>query len=416
MAKTLKIVIFHCAFVYSGGGERIVLEQIRELKKRGYQVECYAPVIDRENCYPELIGGFDIKPFFIDLPRWFPFRIVILMLLSCFVAPFLAFKFKDTDVIIGENQPGVWLAFCVAKVLRKDYLVYLCHPNRMVYSRDLSKRELWQAVPDFFYLSYLIDIFKYLVKFLDNISINGGKTILTNGYFIQKEIKKIHKKKCVACPAGTNVYPKSQAIKAFAIRESGQFKINGYKLDKPYILFTGRHEVWKRIDWAIKMMKRVVGGFPDVRLVIPGVENHWTRRLKRLTQQLKLEDKVYFLGTINQKQLWRLYLYATVFVFPSSLEDFGIVVLEAMSRAVPVVAWNIGGPVDTVVNKKTGYLVEPYNFKKFSRAIVRVLKNRKLQTKLGMAGRERVKNEFSWEKHLDVLEEAVGKALKISNY
>ena len=44
----IKIAIFHCGFVYSGGGERIVIEQARGLIKRGYKVEVFAPTLDRK--------------------------------------------------------------------------------------------------------------------------------------------------------------------------------------------------------------------------------------------------------------------------------------------------------------------------------------------------------------------------------
>src|SRR5579859_7714736 len=51
-----RIAVFHCGFTYSGGGERIVIEEVLGLRRRGYDVECYAPTVDALRCYPDLIG------------------------------------------------------------------------------------------------------------------------------------------------------------------------------------------------------------------------------------------------------------------------------------------------------------------------------------------------------------------------
>ena len=51
----LKIAVFHCGFVYSGGGERIVLEEVLGLRRLGHEVVCFAPTLDRELCFPDFI-------------------------------------------------------------------------------------------------------------------------------------------------------------------------------------------------------------------------------------------------------------------------------------------------------------------------------------------------------------------------
>src|SRR3989442_11801274 len=69
-----RIAVFHCGFTYSGGGERLVIEEVLGLRRRGYEVECYAPTVDASRCYPDLIGEVRVKTFLPQLPRWFPFR------------------------------------------------------------------------------------------------------------------------------------------------------------------------------------------------------------------------------------------------------------------------------------------------------------------------------------------------------
>src|SRR4029077_16456744 len=50
-----RIAVFHCGFTYSGGGERLVIEEVLGLRRRGYEVECYAPTVDASRCYPDLL-------------------------------------------------------------------------------------------------------------------------------------------------------------------------------------------------------------------------------------------------------------------------------------------------------------------------------------------------------------------------
>ena len=49
----LRIAIFHLGFFYSGGGEKLVLEEIRGLRALGHEVTCFAPYVDRERCFPD---------------------------------------------------------------------------------------------------------------------------------------------------------------------------------------------------------------------------------------------------------------------------------------------------------------------------------------------------------------------------
>ena len=69
-----RIAVFHCGFTYSGGGERLVIEEVLGLRRRGYEVECYAPTVDASRCYPDLIGEVQVRTFLPQLPRWFPYR------------------------------------------------------------------------------------------------------------------------------------------------------------------------------------------------------------------------------------------------------------------------------------------------------------------------------------------------------
>lgn len=407
MSKKPKIAIFHCGFIYTGGGERIVMEEVLGLRKRGFEVACFAPTFDSALAYPDTINNIGVKTFLPQLPAWFPLRFAVSLVGTCLLAPILAFRFRDFDIFLGANQPGAFLAWVIAGILRKPYLVYLNQPNRVLYPRD---EENWQNVSDYYFLNNVINrFFRPLVFILDKKSILGAKKILINGNFVAREIVKIYKPtKWCDCPAGAKPAPQEVLQNE---RWQGEIKVDGLKIKKPYLLLTSRHEPWKRFDWAIKTVKTVVQKFPQIKLVIPGASTSETPRLKKLASDLGLKDKIVFTGPINQKSLCELYSHACLFTFPSPKEDLGIVVEEAQAYGVPVVAWKAGGPTVTVRDGKTGLLAKPYELSDFSKKIIFLLAHKNLAGKMGEKARKHIESNFSWEKHLDILEKEIKKTL-----
>src|SRR5207247_4238944 len=88
-----RIAVFHCGFTYSGGGERLVIEEVLGLRRRGYEVECFAPTVDASRCYPDLIGAVRVKPSLPQLPRCSPFREAVQMAATSLLMPLYAWRF-----------------------------------------------------------------------------------------------------------------------------------------------------------------------------------------------------------------------------------------------------------------------------------------------------------------------------------
>src|SRR6202165_984636 len=144
-----KIAVFHCGFTYSGGGERIVIEEVLGLRRRGYRVECYAPTVDASRCYPDLIGEVRVRTFLPQLPRWFPYREAIQMAAASLLMPVYAWRFRGVDAIVGCNQPSAWIAWWAARLIDVPYIVYMNQPNRLVYPRKIDRETGWVTNPDY---------------------------------------------------------------------------------------------------------------------------------------------------------------------------------------------------------------------------------------------------------------------------
>ena len=405
--KKLKVAVFHCGFVYSGGGERIVLEEVLGLRRRGHRVVCFAPTVDRQLCYPDFIEQVGVRTFLPQLPKWFPMRDAIGMVLSSVLAPLLAVRFRDIDVFVGANQPAAWIAFCIAKVLRKPYVVYLNQPNRLVYPRRIDQQTGWMTKPEYDFLNLVIQRVKRFVAWADRISFTGAHTMLANGDYIAAVIEEIYGREQVLCPAGSHPQPRHFLHLNPQAAYQGGFPIGEFTVRKPYVLITNRHDPQKMFEYVIQAMERVLREIPDASLVIPGPFTSHTPDLIALAEELDLSDKVLFLGQISEEDLQRLYREAAVYCYPAPEEDFGMGVIESMAWGVPVVAWNHAGPTVTVEHGQTGYLAEAYSVKDYARGITRLLKDPLARVTLGIRARDRVEREFSWDRHVAILEHAI---------
>lgn len=400
--KKPHLTLFHCGFIYTGGGERIVIEEVLGLRSRGWEVACYAPTYDPDLSYPDIIKSVNVKTFLPQLPKWFPLRFAIAMIAACVFSPFFAYRFRKTDVFFGANQPGAFLAWVIAGILGKPYLVYLNQPNRVLYPRD---HENWNNVKDYYFLNGVIKRIRPFVSLLDSQSVTKTKKLLINGSFVAQEICKVYGvDKWIDCPGGA--HPQEKLVLKID-RLKGEAKIDGFKIAKPYLLLTSRHEPWKRFEWAIEATKIVSQKYPKIKLVIPGPDTAATPKLRKLAAKLGISENIIFTGAIPQKDLWELYRQAAVYVFPSPKEDLGVVVLEAQAAGIPVVAWNFGGPIVTVEDGKTGFLAKPYDIPDMAKKITDLLADPGKRQKMGEAAWGHIRDHFSWDRHLDILEREI---------
>ena len=399
-----RVAVFHCGFTYSGGGERIVIEEVLGLRRRGYEVECYAPTVDQTRCYPDLIGEVRVKTFLPQLPRWFPYREAAQMAATSVLMPLYAWRFRGVDAIVGCNQPSAWIAWWAARLMDVPYVVYLNQPNRLVYPRSIDRQTGWVSNADYRLLAAIVLRATRFVAWADRRSVQEADQLMVNGDYIGDIIRKTYRREAIDCPAGCHV-----AATGFPLpiesRFNGGLTINGYPIRRPYVLLTNRHYPQKRFDLAIRAMQEVRKKHPRAQLVVPGPATSHTASLVTLVKELKLDDAVLFLGPITEEELQSLYEGAAVYVYPAPEEDFGMGVIESMAKGVPVVAWNQAGPTVTVA-AGTGHLAEPLDVEDYAAGITKLLDSRAENQATG----ERAfawARRFDWERHLDVLERVV---------
>ncbi len=117
--------------------------------------------------------------------------------------------------------------------------------------------------------------------------------------------------------------------------------------------------------------------------------------LRRLVHRLQLHQHVRFLGFVSDDMLAALYRLASVFVFPSLYEGFGLPPLEAMAASVPVITSNVSSLPEVVGD--AALLIDPMDAGAIADAMARVLRDPRLAADLVRRGHERVAL-FSWQR------------------
>lgn len=130
---------------------------------------------------------------------------------------------------------------------------------------------------------------------------------------------------------------------------------------KRSLLFVGRLEKVKGVQDAICAMPKILETFPDTMLRIAG-DGSYEKDLRALVIEKNLQDSVLFLGKLDRRELEAEYARCTIVLMPSIWpEAFGKVGIEAMSMGRPVIACDVGGVSEWLLDSKVGFLVPSQN-------------------------------------------------------
>jgi glycosyltransferase involved in cell wall biosynthesis len=169
-----------------------------------------------------------------------------------------------------------------------------------------------------------------------------------------------------------------------------------YQLDHPFVLYAGNikpHKNLERLIAAFHLFRR--GEFENVRLVIIGDEISKYATLRHAVHRHKLHKYVRFFGFVPSTTLAILYRLASVFVFPSLYEGFGLPPLEAMASGTPVITSNVSSLPEVVGD--AAVLIDPLKPEEIAQAMAKVLTDSALREELRMRGLERARH-FSWDR------------------
>jgi phosphatidylinositol alpha-mannosyltransferase len=348
------------SLINPGGVKRHILGLKEEFKKRGVYSKIIAPrrkksenygedVILLGTAFPVIIGGtqgdfvINFNPLAIDR---------VLKKEKFDVLHFHNFTFASTWQILEKSNS-------------LNILTVHANPEGSKFLSDSGLLALWRKIIGF-KIDGLIGVAPLCLKGFENFK--GPKTIIPNGINLEE------------------FNPKALKLKKFP----------GGKLN---LLFVGRLEERKGLIYLLRAYQKLENDFKNLRLFVIG-QGPLKKECEGYVKKNGLKE-VYFEGEKTDRELVSYYNTADIFISPAIFgESFGIVFLEAMACAKPVIGFANDGYKEFLKDKKAGILAKNQDEKDLAKKIATLIKNQKLREKMGKYALKEVKN-YSWKNVAD---------------
>jgi glycosyltransferase involved in cell wall biosynthesis len=180
---------------------------------------------------------------------------------------------------------------------------------------------------------------------------------------------------------------------------NGTFKAKyGIRQDEKVILFLGRIHKIKGIDLLVDAFFDLSNEMADIKLVIIGPDAGFLNFLLKKIDNLKIPEKIIYIGFIDKSDKTAAYIDADLFVLPSQYETFGLTVLEAWSCGTPVIVSEGCLISEFLPNKDIIFKRDKNRLKDL---IKKILQDDELKLKLKNDGEQLIKNQFNWSKLIE---------------
>jgi glycosyltransferase involved in cell wall biosynthesis len=182
------------------------------------------------------------------------------------------------------------------------------------------------------------------------------------------------------------------------------------------LLFVGGNIQRKGLPNVFKAIKKLIDTRPDIRLVILG-KNQNLKRMDDIADKMGISKYIQIKGWVEPGQIADYYRKSSIFLMPSLMEGYGLVYLEAMAQGLPVIAGNVGGTKELIINGENGVLVDPLNVDELVQAIENLLTDRDLRASIISGGYrtvERLDTDEMVNSTLQVYEQTIAKVKPIA--
>ncbi|HEO8419437.1 TPA: glycosyltransferase [Yersinia enterocolitica] len=183
------------------------------------------------------------------------------------------------------------------------------------------------------------------------------------------------------------------------------------KLKTNFIVgMAGRINRWKGQKFFVDMAERVLKENSKVEFLIAGDvykgEEYILDDLKHYIESKGLSSQITLLGQVSNMNSF--YEKVDIFILPSiQPEPFGLVILEAMEREIPVVATNHGGPVEIIEDNINGFLVNHKDSQQMSKVVLSLISDDSLRSRVGKEGREKRNRVFTISNYVKSITEII---------
>ncbi|MDE1851522.1 MAG: glycosyltransferase [Candidatus Micrarchaeota archaeon] len=284
---------------------------------------------------------------------------------------------EDYDVINAHISPSEWIRH------RNERVLWYCHtPPREVYDLYDTRMKSRGAKEKLVYAA-MAKAYRMIASGVTN----DIEEIATNSETTKQRIMRYYSRSATVINPG---------IDSAGYRNEG---------DERFFLYPSRILVNKRQDYVIDAFKRFSKASNGrYGLVIAGSlsKDPEHRAYYDRIREMAKGSNVKILSNIGEAKLRSLYSTCSAVLFSAINEDFGFIPLEAMASGKPVISVNEGGPKETIVEGRTGFLVN--SPKEMAERMRFVAEHKDLAARMGKDGRRRVEKEYSWSRFFEKLD------------
>lgn len=306
--------------------------------------------------------------------RWLPFVLPYFT----FRAILTLFANRGIDVIHIQDAVQAPIGWLLAVIFRKPYII-VAHGLDITYKNKLYQ---WLILPFVRRADAVVSISSATKSEVDARGTNPEKShVITLGTYDDY----------------SNPAPNRPALSK---------QINLDLENRKLLLTTGRLVKRKGVAWFIDdVLPRLIEKDPQILYLIAG-EGVERSNVEKVVEKNNLNSNVQLLGRVSDEVKSMLYQSCDIFVMPNivvpgDMEGFGIVVHEAATAQLPVVASNLEGIADALSDGKNGILLESKDDMAFLQCITELLNDNKKRQEFGKKAREYTLSTFSWDKIAD---------------
>jgi len=364
-----------------------VLQVIPKLGYGGAETGCYdlAHYLSENNCLSYIVTSGGELSKFIDKKKVKLIRLPVhsknpfLMFFNSIALVFIIL-FYNISIVHARSRAPAWSCLIATKVTCRKFVTTF----HGTYNFKNSIKKLYNSV---------------MVR--SDLIIAGSNFIFAHVNYNYSKYFNL-KKKFLVIFRGINVdyFDPSTTLEAEENQLLKSWKINK---DKKIILMPGRLTTWKGQEIfieALNLINKQLGrqSFYAIILGSDQGRNVYSKKIRRLAEQYRLTGQLKFIE--HNKNMPLAYKISDLVVSASiEPEAFGRVVVEAQSMEKPIIASNIGGSKETIINNKTGFLFESENVESLCKKIIEVLNFDESRLKLmGIEGRKNIIKKFNVEK------------------
>jgi len=317
-------------YPHQGGVEVAVQNLGIALKEQGHRVIVAAARAPRTLSSSEAVRGLTVHRYYFGLPfstlkstLAFPFFSI-----KTLVALTRLIKSQKIEVLNFHFVDNAAWYVCALKFLTQVPLVVSLHGN------DVQRFPGESGLAQF--------ILRRLLTAAEGVTVNSG--------YLLNEAEKV-----------TGFDLGRAVVVGNGIHLEEFENVISYKIDKPYVLSLCRLVHKKGVDILVRAWKKALPKLPADLLLIIGGDGEERDNIVSLIGELGISERVQMVGLVKNDERLKLFKGAKLYVVPSRIEPFGIVVLEAMASGTPVLASNTGGIPSIITAGTNGTLFDNGN-------------------------------------------------------